>query len=238
MEIKILSFQEKYNVVVVPLVVEESIENNDLHDILKRFRSIPDKSDLLIILHVPEGGSADICSRICKIINKHKGNVCVFVPETAMSCGSQIALMGDKLLMGKHACLSPIDDQLDEIPAKEMKSIRKIIKRKTQKNSALVSMVSLSLEDYANIIESKRMLKITRQEITEVLKHKYSKKVIKKVMEMFIDHKKYHSYPIYAKDLKSIGMDIDTNVKKDYYDLFETIYEEKITKEKKTKKKD
>lgn len=224
------------NIKVLPLVVKDSIKRQDVHNVIKFFREISPWSNVLLVLHVPSGGCTDECSRICNAIQRHSGKVTIFVPEIAASSGSQIALSGHQLIMGKNACLTPIDDQMDDIPAKEMHNIRKILKKKRKPDGYVVEMLSLSLEDYANIIESKRMLKMTEKEVVGILSKKYGKKTIQNVVDTFIHHKTYHVCPLYTEKLQNIGIEICTDVDNDYYELFDQLYDQIIVKKHRKKK--
>jgi hypothetical protein len=211
------------------LIVKTTIKNKNVHEIIKFFRSIDENASVLLILHIPNGGSTDDCSRIINAMLNHKGKITVFVPEVAISTGAQIALSGDKLIMGKNACLSPFDDQLDDIPANEIIKIKDALTTKSKKCGVLKHLM-LSMEDYANILESEKMLKLTEKEITISLKRKYGKKKIKKILDKFLYHKKYHACPLFANDLKGIGIKVKTNVPQELYDYFDEQYDSIVSK--------
>jgi len=63
-----------------------------------------------LILHSP-GGDAEATASIVSYLRKKYTDIRVFVPLAAMSAATMWALAGDKIVMGKHSQLGPIDPQ-------------------------------------------------------------------------------------------------------------------------------
>lgn len=69
-----------------------------------------------LILHTPGGETAateSIIDYLCSMFD----DIRAVVPQLAMSGGTMIACSSDKILMGKHSSLGPIDPQFGGIPA-------------------------------------------------------------------------------------------------------------------------
>ena len=98
-------------------------------------------------------------------------------------------------------------------------------------------MVTLSLEDYANVMESKRMLEMTESEVRKMLSKKYAESIITKIIGTFIHHKTYHASPINIETLLKIGMRVETDIPSGYYELFDQLYDEKHDEESESPKK-
>lgn len=64
-----------------------------------------------LILHSP-GGSAEATASIVRYLRRQFGEIRVFVPLAAMSAATMWALAADRIVMGKHSQLGPIDPQL------------------------------------------------------------------------------------------------------------------------------
>lgn len=64
-----------------------------------------------VILHSP-GGEAEATASIVRYLRKKYSDIRVFVPLAAMSAATMWALAADKIVMGKHSQLGPIDPQL------------------------------------------------------------------------------------------------------------------------------
>ncbi len=63
-----------------------------------------------LILHSP-GGDAEATASIVSYLRKKYTDIRVFVPLAAMSAATMWALAGNKIVMGKHSQLGPIDPQ-------------------------------------------------------------------------------------------------------------------------------
>ena len=66
--------------------------------------------DLDLIIHSP-GGSAEAAESLVEYLRARFDHIRVFVPVAAMSAATMIALAADKLVMGQHSQLGPIDPQ-------------------------------------------------------------------------------------------------------------------------------
>jgi len=67
--------------------------------------------NLDLILHSP-GGSASAAEQIVKYLRTKFDHIRIIVPHMAMSAATMIASAADRILMGKHSFLGPIDPQL------------------------------------------------------------------------------------------------------------------------------
>lgn len=71
-----------------------------------------------LILHTPGGGIAATEAIVNYIRTMFDSDIEIIVPQIAMSAGTMIACSGNKIFMGKHSSLGPIDPQLGGIAAK------------------------------------------------------------------------------------------------------------------------
>jgi len=67
--------------------------------------------NLDLVLHSP-GGSAEATASIVRYLRRQFEDIRVFVPVAAMSAATMWALSGNRIVMGKHSQLGPIDPQL------------------------------------------------------------------------------------------------------------------------------
>lgn len=63
------------------------------------------------LIHSP-GGSGDAAASIVRYLRQKFSDVRVFVPLAAMSAATMIAFSGNRVVMGKHSQLGPIDPQV------------------------------------------------------------------------------------------------------------------------------
>ena len=83
----------------------------DMQGFMQTVRGLAGR-DLDLVLHLP-GGSPEATARIVDYLRaKFNGQIRIFVPLAAMSAGTMLALAGDRVVMGNHSQLGPIDPQI------------------------------------------------------------------------------------------------------------------------------
>ena len=93
----------------------EYLTVREAFEVLAQIRSVDANTPIDIVLHTP-GGSAFACELIATAL-KDRPKTTAYVPYCAMSAGTIIALATEKVVMGDHACLGPIDLQLGPFAA-------------------------------------------------------------------------------------------------------------------------
>lgn len=87
-----------------------SILLQDMQGLMEVFKDLPGPS-LDLILHSPGGDPTAAASLVAYMREKYT-DVRVFVPLAAMSAATMWSLAADRIVMGKHSQLGPIDPQL------------------------------------------------------------------------------------------------------------------------------
>jgi hypothetical protein len=87
-----------------------SINLEDIHGLMEVSRDV-DGPALDVILHSP-GGQAEATASIVRYLRSRFTDIRVFVPLAAMSAATMWALAANRIVMGKHSQLGPIDPQL------------------------------------------------------------------------------------------------------------------------------
>jgi hypothetical protein len=87
-----------------------SITLQDMAGLMEVFHNLPGPS-LDLILHSP-GGQAEATDSLVTYMRSKYEDVRVFVPLAAMSAATMWALAADRICMGKHSQLGPIDTQV------------------------------------------------------------------------------------------------------------------------------
>jgi len=87
-----------------------SIALEDMQGMMEVCKDLPGPR-LDIILHSP-GGSPEATASIVRYLRKKFTDIRVFVPLAAMSAATMWALASNRIVMGKHSQLGPIDPQL------------------------------------------------------------------------------------------------------------------------------
>ena len=107
----------------------EYLCEREAFEVLAQIRSVGKDTPIDIVLHTP-GGSAFACELIAAAL-KDRPNTTAYVPCCAMSAGTIIALSTEKVVMGRHACLGPIDLQFGYFAAE---SFPRLLKEKPIKD--------------------------------------------------------------------------------------------------------
>ena len=138
----------------------EYLTVREAFEVLAQIRSVGPNTPIDIILHTP-GGSAFACQMIATAL-KDRPNTTAYVPYCAMSAGTIIALATEKVVMGDHACLGPIDLQLGPFAAE---SFIRLLKEKPIKD----------VDDFVVLLGylAEKDLKTARQRACEMLNKKH-----------------------------------------------------------------
>ena len=94
----------------------QGIDDNDKNGFMTAIHELDPKKGLDLILHTP-GGEVAATESIIDYLLKKFADIRVVVPQLAMSAGTMIACSSDKILMGKHSSLGPIDPQYRGVSA-------------------------------------------------------------------------------------------------------------------------
>jgi ClpP class serine protease len=87
-----------------------SINEQDMQGLMEVFHGLTPSANLDLILHSP-GGSPEATEAMVYYIRSKFSHVRVIVPHQAMSAATMLACSADKIVMGKHSFLGPIDPQ-------------------------------------------------------------------------------------------------------------------------------
>ncbi|HEY0283408.1 MAG TPA: hypothetical protein VGC27_12385 [Rhizomicrobium sp.] len=105
------------------------LSTREAFEILAEIRSVGKDTPIDIVLHTP-GGEVFACELIATAL-RDRPNTTAYVPYCAMSAGTIIALATEKVVMGKYACLGPIDTQFFGFP---IESFVRLLKEKPIQN--------------------------------------------------------------------------------------------------------
>lgn len=95
-----------------PGIAGIEIRDEDRDGFMRALHGLDYKAGLDLILHTP-GGSVAAAHRIISYIqDMFGGDIRAFIPHTAMSAGTIMALSCRVIFMGKHSSIGPIDPQL------------------------------------------------------------------------------------------------------------------------------
>ena len=169
-----------------------------------------------LILHTP-GGSLDATESIIDYLHATFGeDIRAVIPQLAMSCGTMIACSCKEILMANHSSLGPVDPQIIDVAAKNVKKEFDQAKEETMNNPESIPYWSILLEKYpVNFsIECNNLLEWTEYILEKSLRYSMfkndSEEEIEKIKKELItgDSIKYHSQNLPAKRCQEIGLNV------------------------------
>lgn len=87
-----------------------SITNEDIQGVMSALHGLKNNK-LDVILHSP-GGSIEAAEQIVNYLRNKYNDIRVIIPQNAMSAATLIACAADKIIMGNHSAIGPIDPQI------------------------------------------------------------------------------------------------------------------------------
>ncbi len=183
----------------------------DIHDseqVLRAIKLTDPKMPIDLILHTP-GGLVLATEQIAMALCRHPGKVTVFIPHYAMSGGTLLALAANEIVMDENAVLGPVDPQLGQWPAS---SILKVVE---QKQANDVDDETLMMADVA-----RKAVGQIRTLIINILSHgEMPREQAEGLADTLSSGKWTHDYPIGVADAKELGLQVNTDVPTEVYQL-------------------
>jgi Serine dehydrogenase proteinase len=198
-----------------------SITLEDVQALMEVCRELPGPG-LDIVLHSP-GGSPEAAEALVRYLRSKYTDIRVFVPLAAMSAATMWALSADRIVMGKHSQLGPIDPQIvlpqGPTPARAILDQFQKAKEECAGNPAMLGAWMPILQQYGpaliQICENAEQLART---IVKSWLESYMFKLqlppedaAEKVVAFFADHNIHHSHAlgIGRDDARGYGVVID-----------------------------
>lgn len=91
-----------------------SITHEDLNGLMGVIKGMPFDKGLTLILHTP-GGVTNATESLVDYLRAKFPSIEVIVPTFAMSAGTMISMAADRIVMGHHSQLGPIDPQIPTV---------------------------------------------------------------------------------------------------------------------------
>src|SRR6266545_4330314 len=88
-----------------------SVNDNDKNGFMATIHGMDRSKGLDLILHTP-GGEIAATESLVDYLHSMFEDIRAVVPQIAMSAGTMVALACNKIMMGKHSSLGPIDPQI------------------------------------------------------------------------------------------------------------------------------
>jgi len=202
-----------------------SITEEDIQGFMEVVHGL--KSEALdLIIHSP-GGSPAATEAIVKYLRKKFTDIRIIVPQGAMSAGTMLACAGNRIVMGKHSFLGPIDPQFilphaqgthRMVPAQAILDQFELAKKECKDSQNLGSWLPI-LTQYGPglLIECKNAIALSKTLVQDWLKKymfhgtpraSYKATFVAKRLAAHQDHKS-HSRHLDREDCRKMGLVID-----------------------------
>jgi len=190
------------------------IDIEDSEQILRAIRTTPPETPLGIVIHTP-GGLVLAAAQIALALKDHPAKTFVIVPHYAMSGGTLIALAADEIYMDPHAVLGPVDPQLSD-PHAGILPAASILRTVKEKGKDRVEDLTLVKADMAE-----KAIKQIHELIVELTSDKLGVEKASKLAEALTSGQWTHDYPLTAKKLRELGIQVKTEIPPEIYTLME-----------------
>lgn len=201
-----------------------SITEEDIQGIMEVIHGLKgNKLDL--ILHSP-GGSAEATEALVSYLRTKFSDIRVIIPHAAMSAATMWACASNKIVMGKHSSLGPIDPQMllqtqvgpQMIPAQSILDQFERGKAEVKDKSNLAAWLPI-LGQYgpALLVQCENALALSKQLVNDWLRNymfkgkRDKKQLAEKISDYLSNQKNFktHSRHIDRKKAKKIGLIIE-----------------------------
>lgn len=199
-----------------------SITDEDIQGLMEVVHGLKGKS-LDLILHSP-GGSIEAAEAFVTYLRTKFSDIRVIIPQAAMSAATMISCSANKILMGKHSSLGPIDPQFvlqtqlgkQMVPAQAILDQFDMAKKESQDPKKLGAWMPI-LGQYgpALLVQCDNSLKLSRQLVNDwIYQYMFSNKkraTAKKISAYLANHKNFktHGRHINRIQAKKIGLIIE-----------------------------
>jgi hypothetical protein len=172
------------------------LSTREAFEILAEIRSVGKDTPIDVILHTP-GGEVFACELIANAL-KDRPNTTAYVPYCAMSAGTIIALATEKVVMGRYACLGPIDTQFFGFP---IESFVRLLKEKPIQDVDDTTVLLAYLAE--------KELKSARQRACELLnKHHFGRDDACQLTDFLVSGDLAHSEQIGRDRAAELGVNV------------------------------
>ena len=217
-----------------------SINDEDVQGLMEVIHGLKGPN-LDLIVHSP-GGSPEATEAIVSYLRTKFSDIRVIIPQLAMSAATMLACASNRIVMGKHSFIGPIDPQLilhtqvgvQAVPAQAILDQFKLAKSECEDPKKLGSWIPI-LSQYgpALLIQCATALELSQQLVSEWLEsymfagREDSEEISKKIAAKLADHQEFksHGRHINRDKAKAMGLIIeDLEDDQEFQDLILSVF--------------
>lgn len=188
-----------------------SLNDSDTTGFMTAFDGMDQSKGLDLIIHTP-GGDVAATESLINYIKSVFSDFRVIVPQLSMSGGTMIACSANKILMGKHSSLGPVDPQYGGIPAHGIIEEFNLAHEEIKKDQSRLAVWQFILSKYnpAFLGECIKAVAWSREILSQNLKDRMglSDDIVEKITEELCDHSVSlsHARHLNKDKCRSIGL--------------------------------
>lgn len=213
----------------------EIINDDDKNSFMATIHGLDRSIGLDLILHTPGGDIAAVDSIIDYLRRMFNGDMCVFIPQMAMSAGTMLACSAKKIYLGKESSIGPIDPQFGGLPCYSILEEFNTAVDETKKDPAALPIWQVIIGKYHPTLlgECRKAIllsgEIVQKQLEEVMFSGYSdaKEKARKVVEKLNEHEltKIHARHLNIDEAKGCGLLVeDVESDAELQDLLLTVH--------------
>ncbi len=201
-----------------------SITDEDVQGLMEVIHGLKGPN-LDLIVHSP-GGSPEATEAIVSYLRTKFSDIRVIIPQSAMSAATMLACASNRIVMGKHSFISPIDPQLilhtqvgvQAVPAQAILDQFELAKSECEDPKKLGSWIPI-LSQYgpALLIQCKNASELSKQLVSEWLEsymfadREDAEDISKEIAAKLADHQEFksHGRHINRDKAKEMGLVIE-----------------------------
>lgn len=176
-------------------------------EILEQIRTTPKDIPIAVVLHTP-GGEVLATELVAAALKDRTAPTTAYVPYMAMSGGTMVALACDRIIMGKHATLGPIDSQFAGFPAH---SFQRLLKDKP------VDKIGDQALLLAYIVETR--MKTANKRARELVNKHHDKDGDHKAVDFLSSGELYHGERITLAQAKELKLNVEGDCPRAMFDM-------------------
>lgn len=195
------------------------ITDEDKNGFMMAVHRVNRAAGLDLILHTPGGNIAATQSIVYYLHKMFGNNIRAIVPQIAMSAGTMMACSCQRILLGTHSNLGPIDPQLRDIPAygviHEFRRAHREVKKDSSKYAIWQPIISQYRPTFLSQCENaiKWSNEFVEEQLETVMfdRNTDAKTKAKGIVKKLTDYQRNrgHERHIHAEECESIGLVID-----------------------------
>jgi ClpP class serine protease len=193
------------------------MEEFSVETAIEKIKHTTECTKLILLLNSP-GGSIQSSYKIASALRANFNDITVYIPHIAVSGGTLIALIGNKIVMGMMSQLSPLDPQFEGDDGRAIstkilydanKNLTNFFDVTSIDDAPYVSKILAEKYDPVKVFEARSSMALMEQYICEILKQSgYLESESRKISDHLVRGFSIHEEVINEKSAEELGLKV------------------------------